>query len=508
MKSWRGVPVLVSVVSGLMVGCGPVPEGEVASGEEQSVPESEVAVEPVTVQGGLVSNGGWEVCDDAATRVRDIHPSASSAPDELVEIKGRLIFAATDPGHGRELWVTKGANKETSLLKDVRPGEPGSSPRSLTRVGNQVFFVAHHDATGPELWRTDGTEKGTELVKDVFPGPAGSVPEQLTAVDDTLYFTANDGEHGRELWRSDGTARGTVLVKDFLPGPPPGPADLGLQMLTAWDKGLALAVYDNASFKAALWAVDKKGRVSRLFSMDYGVFSELEPVGRQLFFTADEGSGEADLWVTRETPGTARHVRHFDGEHPSSLTALGDVVYFQAGAEGFFGDPGDPLHGGELWRSDGTPWGTWVVRDINPGPASSAPSHLVVVDRTLYFAAEHRDTGRELWRSDGTPWGTWLVRDIEPGDGDSDPGNLTEESGWLFFSALRSGHGREVWYSNGKPWDTKPLMDIAAGMLEAKPLYFERSGWDVYFQATDSNGDQELWSVPFRPARYCGDRTF
>ncbi len=507
MKSWRGVPVLVSVLSGL-VACGPVPEGEVeAGGAEEGVAsagDSEAAVgTATTAEGGLVVAQGWAVCDDAAQRVRDIHPTGDSAPGELTEANGRLIFVATDPAHGRELWVTQGAGRETSLLKDVRPGSRGSSPASLTRVGRQVFFVANHDEFGPELWRTDGTEAGTVLVKDVRPGRAGSVPEQLTVVGDTLYFTANDGEHGRELWRTDGTARGTVLVHHFLPGALPGPSDLGLQKLTAWAQDLALVVYEPASSEASLWQVDRKGRVRRLFTLRDGVFSEQEPAGRQLFFTVDEGTGEADLWVTRDTPGTASLVRHFAGDYPSHLTTLHDVVYFQAGAEGFSGEPGDVLHGGELWRSDGTPWGTWVVRDIFPGPESSAPSHLVVVDRTLYFAAAHPLTGRELWRSDGTPWGTWLVRDVQPGPVGSHPEGLTEETGWLFFSASTSGRGREGWYSNGRPWDTNPLMDIALGSRDSRPASFERSGWDVFFRASDTTGDEELWSVPFRPAGYC-----
>jgi ELWxxDGT repeat protein len=501
MKSWRGVPVLVSVLSGWVVACGPAPEGEWESGGAMDVvevaPESNAAVDTETAKDALVSTGAWEVCDDAAQRVKDIHPTGSSAPGQLVDLNGRLIFVATDAEHGRELWVSKG--KKTALLKDVNP-HGHSAPRELTRVGHLVFFVADDGEHGPELWRTNGTEQGTVLVKDIHPD-VGSAPEDFTVVDGALYFTANDGAHGRELWRTDGTERGTKLVHDFAPDQ----ALYGLSRLTAWEDGLVLVHYASEAGQYHLMRVDKQGRVRRLFTSGPAGFSALEPAGRQLFFTVLDALDEADLWVTRETPGTARHVRHLPGDYPTRLTALSDVVYFEAGGEGF-GVPGDPLHGAELWRSDGTPWGTWVVRDINPGPGSSAPSDLVVVDRTLYFAATGPGaSGRELWRSDGTPWGTYQVADLNPGGG-SDPAQLTEQDGWLFFSATTPGRGREVWYSNGRPWSTRPLMDIAAGARDASPRDFVRSGWEVYFAASDSTGDQELWSVPFRPMWTCGMR--
>ena len=504
MKAWRGVRVLMSVLSGLVVGCGPVPEGGV---EGEVALESEGAIGTVTAAvakepaPGLMAHR-WEVCEDRAERVRDIRPGpAGSRPESLVQGNGRLVFSADDGAHGRELWVTVGEGRHTTLLKDVRPGAPSSVPRSLTSVGQWVFFVADDGAHGPELWRTNGTEQGTVLVKDVRPGGVGSAPDDLTVVGNLLYFTADDGERGRELWRTDGTERGTVLVRDFAPG-----ADTSFPVeLTAWDGGLALVTY--GATETSLWFVDKRARVSRLFSdTEQGTLFRLTAAGRQLFFLRDPNLGEGELWVTRGVPGTATRVRHFPGEYPDWLTAMGDVVYFQAGAEGLFGNPGDPLHGGELWRSDGTQWGTWVVRDIQPGPGGSLPSELVAVEGVLYFAADDGRFGRELWRSDGTPWGTWLVRDIEPGPAGSNPEELTGEEEWVFFSAFTSAHGREVWYSNGRPWDTKQLMDIAPGPASANPDHFRRSGWDVFFLADNGMRDQELYAVPFRPTLYCGGR--
>jgi ELWxxDGT repeat protein len=38
----------------------------------------------------------------------------------------------------------------------------------------------------------------------------------------------------------------------------------------------------------------------------------------------------------------------------------------------------------------------------------------VRVGDTLYFAADDGSHGTELWRTDGTRAGTWLVKDINP----------------------------------------------------------------------------------------------
>ena len=43
-----------------------------------------------------------------------------------------------------------------------------------------------------------------------------------------------------------------------------------------------------------------------------------------------------------------------------------------------------------------------LVRDINPGSASSTPYNLAVMGNTLFFTATDGVNGFELWKSDGT----------------------------------------------------------------------------------------------------------
>src|SRR5204862_4766957 len=84
-----------------------------------------------------------------------------------------------------------------------------------------------------------------------------------------------------------------------------------------------------------------------------------------------------------------------------------------------------PAPGYELWSSDGTPAGTGLVADINPGTGGSLPQNLTAFGSGILFRASDGVTGSELWRSDGTAAGTALVKDINPGPAHASPDRLT-----------------------------------------------------------------------------------
>src|SRR3954469_14496023 len=95
-----------------------------------------------------------------------------------------------------------------------------------------------------------------------------------------------------------------------------------------------------------------------------------------------------------------------------ATTVVGNTLYF-------IGDDG--VHGFELWRSDGTPQGTAMVVDLNPGAAAGvrgAERSLLAVGDTIYFCGNDGLHGFELWKTDGTADGTSLVKDLSPGAAD------------------------------------------------------------------------------------------
>ncbi len=121
----------------------------------------------------------------------------------------------------------------------------------------------------------------------------------------------------------------------------------------------------------------------------------------------------------------------------ASLTAVNGVLYFAAN---------DGTHGTELWRSDGTSGGTYLVSDINAGGSSGSPRFFAAINGFLYFSADNGAGLLEPWRSDGTAAGTVQVGDIEPGAAVvASPSGYAGLNGNVYFSATDGVVGRELW---------------------------------------------------------------
>jgi ELWxxDGT repeat protein len=120
-------------------------------------------------------------------------------------------------------------------------------------------------------------------------------------------------------------------------------------------------------------------------------------------------------WIRRFTsrkPAPAKASRakaRLGFEALEERTMPASYTLFAAGNQG-----GSPPGNIELWRTDGTSRGTVLLKDINPGRASSDPLDLTYIKetRTWYFTADNGRNGRELWKSNGTAGGTVMVRDI------------------------------------------------------------------------------------------------
>ena len=92
-----------------------------------------------------------------------------------------------------------------------------------------------------------------------------------------------------------------------------------------------------------------------------------------------------------------------------------------------------------------------MVADINPG--STGSYSLTNVNGELFFAANDAVHGAQLWESNGTAAGTFIVRDIAPKG--QIPYVLTNVSGTLFFSVSDGIHGQQLWKSNGTAAGTR-----------------------------------------------------
>jgi ELWxxDGT repeat protein len=168
----------------------------------------------------------------------------------------------------------------------------------------------------------------------------------------------------------------------------------------------------------------------------------------------------------------------------------------------------DGAHGSELYRSDGTQAGTVLIKDINPGPKSSAIGALsysnenaapFVFRNVAYFTADdgvHRDA---LWRTDGTTTGTYMVRDFSaPSTTDlgtipgSKPEHFVAAGNVLFFECTSPSSDRpEVWRTDGTSAGTFRISDTVSVKISdytgprapasaaiGSTLYFVHQGFD------------------------------
>lgn len=411
----------------------------------------------------------------------------------FIELAGNVFFVADNGTQGRELWKTDGTNEGTILLKDIYSGAEQSSINNLMKFKDNIYFMANDRINGAELWKTDGTEIGTTLVKNINEGTGGASPSFFAKIGGITLFDADDGVHGRELWRSDGTSVGTMMVKDVNPNT----ASSSPKNLTEIDGELYFTADDGIQ-GIELWKSDgtsdgtilvKDIQVGSLGSNPLRLFKALG----ELYFIADDGINGIELWKSDGTSvGTTMVKNIHESDDAFSIyfssqerfAEVDGVLYFMAS---------NTIYRQELWRSDGTEEGTYLLKDIAQ-PYGSNPRGLINISGTLFFSASDGINGTELWKSDGTELGTIMVKDINL-TGDSHPNFLTSKSGTLYFTANDGVHGYELWRSDGTESGTVLVKDIDPGTSTSSSYgyVFEAVEDGISFRVNDGVHGSELW---------------
>jgi ELWxxDGT repeat protein len=433
----------------------------------------------------------WRV-DPARADVREIllrRPlDADSLPGGFTTLGAQALFDACDGQHTR-LFATDGTAEGTRPITgegDAAAEPPCWLPPALVRFDGAVYALH-----GSRVLRSDGTAAGTASILETGDGEDAALNgADLVALAHRLLVLLDTGDQ-LAAWVSDGTAGGThALTFD--------------RALRVWSTIATLG--DRALFLAeggcpddcltAVWSLDADtGTLEMVLQVSpETLVVDLVPMGDAVYVRTGDGS----IWRTEGTAATTRHLVP-DGagtpfSNPHDMFALGGALYF-------FGSTGDASDGPQtesLFRSNGTGTGTVpIVLLGNPGYDDHG--HLpTVAGGRAFFRAFDDAHGEELWATDGTPAGT-RVLDLRPGPLSSSPRDLAVLDDRIAFDADDGVHGIEPWISDGTPSGTRLLGDVATGPFSSWPHGFALAGTRVVFAADDGLFGEEPWSLEVAP---------
>ncbi|MBX7184852.1 MAG: hypothetical protein K1Y01_06870 [Vicinamibacteria bacterium] len=162
---------------------------------------------------------------------------------------------------------------------------------------------------------------------------------------------------------------------------------------------------------------------------------------------------------------------------PSYLGSTNGVVIFAM----------ESVAGTEPWRTDGTPEGTRMLRDIAPGPATSNPTGSgATMGGRVFFLAGAAPAVRTLWATDGSEQGTYQVSST---DFFAEARTCASDTWVAVLSTTRLGP--LLWATDGTAAGTRSVVSLgtsySTGVWECKAL-----GSKILF-VTGGSGGTHLW---------------
>ncbi len=461
--------------------------------------------------------------------VRDINKLGGwSNPSVMTSVNGRVAFVAENGKDGREVWTSFGG-ASTTTLHDVFPGTQSSYPFALTQLGNDIYFLAYVNSTGVvKLFRANGDTLGTttEIATSDSSFNLDFYGASMKVVGSDLYFmkrsvTGNDRFQLFKYVPSTGT---TTMLKEIV-----GPfKHVQPQMITSGN--LLYVVVCGADDTYQLWTSNgTAGGTSRLKAgTNFTNIYNTTDVNGRLYFAATVGTGVFQLWRSLGASATTLAIPNLI--EPDGFIVKAEQIYFsakdstttnfyrinmtnapviiraglQSGSLGvnlngtmYFGalDLTNQAVGYQLWKSNGTPEGTSLVKVINDA-GSSSPTDFRIAGGKVFFIANNATSGRELHKTDGTAAGTSQVKNIGPTSTDANIVPLAAFNNELYFRAF-DGTSYAIWKSNGTAAGTTKVTEINDRFLR-EDLIFASSvlaiGNRLYISAIDGLFGHELFA--------------
>ncbi|MEW4925776.1 ELWxxDGT repeat protein [Algibacter sp. 2305UL17-15] len=395
--------------------------------------------------------------ESGTTIVKDIRIGSNSSANSLKgsTLNNIIIFEANDGITGTELWKSDGTENGTSIIKNINNTNFNSISYNSKYItyNNEVYFLADDNVHGTEIWKSNGTEAGTILLKDINGGNSSVWIEKFhldNINNKLLFFTNSTNSSDKTLWVSDGSSSGTFELSNITDS-----NSSGLEENFVTINNSTIITGKDETYGNELWITDGSITGTSFFAdLNYSNSSNASKftnVGGNLFFRARGTEYGNQLFKSDGTEIGTQLVKDINPgynciDDPSEMREINGVLYFSAI---------DGTHGYELWRSDGTESGTYIVKDINLGNQSSMLNYndkqpFTVINDILYFYADDGIHGFELWRSDGTEAGTYMIKDIHIGSANNNsyPREFVMLNNIIYFIA-HDNSGTALWTTDG-----------------------------------------------------------
>ena len=419
-----------------------------------------------------------------------------------------LYFGTTNAENEWELWQTAGTAATTHRTKNI-PARHYLRAEQVAGTGTGIYYSALGSAntsglslwlqrgksraavrlTRPEKWTASGIpyfwwypHPYKSLTYDMFEGRLLSFARlsSSTADDHELWSMNPDGSRAKAFWRAPGPMDGNDALFGFWGTTPVG----------------SIFYYSDGHDTRRVYRTNGARGGTRIMKdhstgPDQGVPYGFAQSGDQVFYSVSTswGSPDTSLWKTDGTPRGTTKIVAADGTAPrpvldEKMPSFQGSLYFLAHGPG----AGETL---QLWRTDGTPAGTIMLKDTWE---NGTPTELTVAGGKLLFNVSfYRSI---LWQSDGTAAGTIPV----PGAPSFAPENPATRfvdlgNGVVLFQAAKTVTEFPRWWRHDATGTTQVPVTMTG-------THFFHDNWDQYhavlgnkviYYAYDSENDDSLW---------------
>jgi ELWxxDGT repeat protein len=317
-------------------------------------------------------------------------------------------------------------NNITDVRKYIVPEDYYASFEQVMISFGGALYLSALKSYGWDLVKqyTDGN---IEIMSSVYGPTVSSNPDRLTQAGGYIYFQATIGYASSyyELWRTDGTAAGTIRVSDL---------SVNYELVPIGNK----MFFNNENKLYVTQGTPET--TTKLIELNAGYIHRLTNVNGILYFQNYSG----ELWKSDGTVAGTIKVRTLQFIH-SITNVNGKAFVLNETSTG----------GLELWRTNLT--GMLRVKVINPN-LSVWPNYggTAAIGSVFFFVANDGIHGNEVWRSDGTDFGTMMIADLNTIDSVDNTGSEGDIRGFtvfnnrLYFSGTNSANNWQLFMVTGK----------------------------------------------------------